>query len=164
MNAVITKDEFDKKYVGEKIVVRCLTEELTEEFLTMVDKFGYKWWTGDRYIDNINYEPNYCYDIKKGYFSPKDYYLKEGFNIVEFNGFKEDKDGKSSVFKVVIELIDEEKSIILIMCEERIIESFKVLVDQKNKDVFFEMIDKSVFYIKKEYIKYVKTEVLYVKY
>ena len=89
MNAVITKDEFDKKYVGEKIVVHCLTEELTEKFLTMADKFGYKWWTGDRYIDNTNYEPNYCYDIKKGYFSSKDYCLKKGFNIVEFNGFKE---------------------------------------------------------------------------
>ena len=88
---IMTKQEFDSKYVGEKTVVHCPTGELAKEFLDKVDEFGYKWYNGERYTCKCyysDYKENTCYNIFNGSFAHKDFYLSEGFNVVEFNGFE----------------------------------------------------------------------------
>ena len=163
MSKTITKEEFDSRYVKYTTVVYCPTKELAEEFLTMADKFGYKWWTGYRYIDDIDdivYESNYCYYIKEGDFSSKDFYFKKGYDIIEFDGFKEHKDKNEDIFKVIIKLVDEDIEHHLITHKDKMQKSLNILADQRYKDVFFEAIDGSIFYTKKDYIGYVKTEVL----
>lgn len=90
MNTIMTKDEFDKKYISENTVVRCLTKELAEEFLRKADEFGYRWQSGDRYVDGnyyYRYEEDTCYNIATGRYKNINYYRLEGFNIVEFNKF-----------------------------------------------------------------------------
>ncbi len=160
MSKDITKEEFDEKYVGSNLVVNCKTFELSQEFRELADKFNYKWWTGSRYVDNIVYEPDYYYDVKEGCFSSKEYYLKKGYDIVEFNGFKECEDKNEDIFKVIIKLVDEDIEHHLITHKDKMQKSLNILADQRYKDVFFEAIDGSVFYTKKDYIVYIKMEVL----
>lgn len=163
MNKAITKEEFDEKYVGSNLVVNCKTFELSQEFRELADKFGYEWCTGASYIDVdewFDYKDKTCYELYQGMYSPKSDYKKHGYDIIEFNGIKEHRKEKSNIFKVIISLVGEEGEFNLIMFEENIQKSLRVLVDQKYKDVFFEMLDKSVLYTKKEHIKYVRTEVL----
>ena len=160
MSKTITKEEFDSRYVKDTTAIYCPTKELAEEFLTIADKFDYKWWTGSRCVDNIIYEPDYCYDVKEGYFSSKEYYLKKGYDIVEFNGFKECEDKNEDIFKVIIKLVDEDREHHLITDKDKTQKSLNILADQRYKDVFFEAIDGSIFYTKKDCIGYVKTEVL----
>ena len=40
----LTKEEFDKLYVGKNIAVHCPTEEVANEFLALADSFGYRYW------------------------------------------------------------------------------------------------------------------------
>lgn len=160
MSKDITRDEFEKKYVKDITVIYCPTKELAEEFLTIADKFGYRWWMGIRYVDGTIYEPNCCYDIKEGYFASKEYYLKKGYDVVEFNGLKECEDKNEDIFKVIIKLVDEDREHHLITHKDKMQKSLNILADQRYKDVFFEAIDGSIFYTKKDCISYVKTEVL----
>lgn len=37
----MTKEEFDKKYVGKKLAVHCPTKGLANEFLKLADSFGH---------------------------------------------------------------------------------------------------------------------------
>ena len=160
MSKTITKEEFDKRYVKDTTAIYCPTKELAEEFLTIADKFGYEWWEGSRYVDGTIYEPNYYYDIKKGYFASKEYCFEKGYDIVEFNGFKECEDKNEDIFKVIIKLVDEDREHHLITHKDKMQKSLNILADQRYKDVFFEAIDGSIFYTKKDYIGYIKTEVL----
>ena len=86
----ITKEEFDALYVGEKIAVYCPTEELANEFLKKADEFGYKWGSGDKYIDKNYYGrySNIYYNIYDGCYATDSYYQTHGFTIVTFEGFK----------------------------------------------------------------------------
>ena len=96
----MTKQEFDSKYVGEKTVVHCPTGELAKEFLDKVDEFGYKWYNGERYTCKCyysDYKENTCYNIFNGSFAYKDFYLSEGFNVVDFNDSLKNGDIKQIV-------------------------------------------------------------------
>lgn len=91
----MTKQEFDKKYVRGNTVVHCATKELVKEFLTVADRFGYRWKAGDRYIDISGwglYKEVTCYDIAMGEYADVKYYNSIGANIIEFKGFDKKKD------------------------------------------------------------------------
>ena len=137
MSKDITKEEFDEKYVGSNLVVNCKTFELSQEFRELADKFGYKWYTGTSYIDESAW-----------------------LDYKDRNGFKECEDKNEDIFKVIIKLVDEDIEHHLITHKDKMQKSLNILADQRYKDVFFEAIDGSIFYTKKDCIGYVKTEVL----
>ena len=158
MSKTITKEEFDEKYVRDKTVVWCPTEVLAEEFLTTADSFGYKWYTGRRYVGNINYKIDHCYEIGEGYFSTKKYYLNKDYRVIKFNGFKDIKHDKH--FKTTIKLNDENFEYCLVMSEDRVKAFLNILSEQYIDSVLFQAIDDSMLYVKKKDIRCVKTEVL----
>lgn len=89
----ITKENFDKLFVSEKMVVLCKTEDLAKELLLRADALWYDWGRGSgmRYPDFTNwetYKENTCYYIHRGEYGSKEYYEGLGFKIVEFTGFK----------------------------------------------------------------------------
>lgn len=85
----MNKMEFDKKYVGKKLVVWCKTEELADRFLKLAREFGYKWCNGKKYSELTRweeYEESTCYYIANGEYSYKVYFEENGFTVVEFKG------------------------------------------------------------------------------
>lgn len=83
----MNKEQFDKKYVGEKLVVWCKTEELANKFLRLANKFGYEWRDGEKYIDNNQWDScewSTCYNLYTGMFCNKGYYETDDFTIIEF--------------------------------------------------------------------------------
>ena len=79
----MTKDEFDKKYVGNGIRVHCPTKSLNREFISLVNNFGY------RVTDNWNDEKGEtCYSVLWNKYGSVDSYLLRGCNIVEFKSLK----------------------------------------------------------------------------
>ena len=81
----MSKEEFDKLYVGENLVVNCRTEELANEFLALANSFGYKWFSGKSYVEFKNYwvvsEENTCYNISKGTYGTTSYWLEKDYEI-----------------------------------------------------------------------------------
>lgn len=87
----MTKKEFDEKYVGNKLVVHCKTEELANEFLKLADGFGYKWCNGHCYVGENSYQSygeNTCYSIDSGEYARKAFWVEIGYDVVEFEGSK----------------------------------------------------------------------------
>lgn len=163
MSKTITKEEFDEKYVGSNLVVNCKTFELSQEFRELADKFGYKWCTGTSYIDESewhDYKDRTCYELYKGMYASVDSYKDNGYDIVEFDGLEECENKNEDIFKAIIKLVDEDREHHLITYKNKMQKSLNILADQRYEDVFFEAIDGSIFYTKKDYISYVKTEVL----
>jgi len=84
----MNKKQFDKRYVGKKIVVNCKTEDLANQFLKLADKFGYKWRNGKSYTD-VNYynmyEKDTCYNINGGIYGAIDYCKDNNYKIIEFS-------------------------------------------------------------------------------
>lgn len=101
----MTKQEFNRLYVGENITVYCKTEELANEFLDLADDFGYKWCTGKSYLaENCwkKYKHNTVYDLMIGEFCYIEYlkeYKRKKWNIVEFKSLKIKNTKKSRGFK-----------------------------------------------------------------
>ena len=84
----MTKEEFDKKYVDDRVVVNCKTEEEATDFLRMAHHFGYKWESGKSFLHETyfdTYGENTCYIISDGLFSEKQYYEESNKKIVEFS-------------------------------------------------------------------------------
>lgn len=85
----MNKEDFDNKYVGKELSVRCKTEDLANEFLILADSFGYKWRNGCSYLFsncwNI-FEEYTCYRIFNGLFESLDFCESNCFNIIEFKG------------------------------------------------------------------------------
>ncbi len=91
----MTKQEFDKLYVGKTKVVHCPTEELAIEFLKEAHRHGYKWRYGRSYLKNSDWgieKEETCYNLSFGSFADVNYYTKLGYEIVEFKSFKEEKE------------------------------------------------------------------------
>jgi len=84
------KKEFDKKYVGEKIVVRCKTEKLAIEFLMLAEGFGHSWGDGTKYSEESYWDifkEKTAYYLYVGTYGTYDY----GFSnckIIEYKGEK----------------------------------------------------------------------------
>lgn len=86
----MTKEEFDKKYVGEKIVVSCKTKDLAKQFLILADAFGYRWWTNRRYIDSWcfrSHTPDVHYWLYDGTHCGSQDVISCDLKIVEFENF-----------------------------------------------------------------------------
>ena len=163
MSKTITKEEFDEKYVGSNLVVNCKTFELSQEFRELADKFGYKWCTGASYIDVsewLEYKDRTCYELHQGMYASTDRYKEYGYKVVEFDGLEECENKNEDIFKVIIKLVDEDREHHLITYKNKMQKSLNILADQRYEDVFFEAIDGSILYTKKDYIVYIKTEVL----
>ena len=161
MSKDITRDEFEKKYVGSNLVVNCKTFELSQEFRELADKFGYKWCTGASYVDVsewLDYKERTCYELHQGMYASTDSYREHGYKVVEFNGFKDIKHERH--FKTTIKLNDENFEHCLIVSEDKMKVSFNILLEQCVDNVPFQAIDDSMLYIRKKDIKYIKTEVL----
>lgn len=85
----MTKEQFDLKYRGEKVVVHCDTEEKAKALLKLAKSFGYKW-EGGNDLEEIsrweNCKENTCYRFYDTdvIISPKKYYKENGYKIVEF--------------------------------------------------------------------------------
>lgn len=85
----MTKEQFDKKYVGRKLVVSCKTEKLANEFLKLADKFGYTWVGDHTYINDNewgNFRENTCYNLYSGRLDSKLYYIDGDYDVLEFKG------------------------------------------------------------------------------
>ena len=84
----MTKDQFDKEYVGEKIVVNCKSEESANKFLEIADGFGYAWSSCDSY-ERYNlwdvYEESTCYSIFEGLYGSREYFKAENYEIKAFD-------------------------------------------------------------------------------
>lgn len=85
----MTKEQFDKKYVGEELVVNCRTKELAKECLKLAHRFKYKWRTNESYVETSywnGYRENNCYSFCNGTYRDKSYFVNKGYKIVEFKG------------------------------------------------------------------------------
>jgi len=87
----LTKEQFDKMYVGERILVRFETKELAREFLALADRFGHTWVTGRNYLFDNRWESgNTCYNIFEG--TRYDYWAlqqPENYIIIKYTGESE---------------------------------------------------------------------------
>ena len=84
----MTKKEFDKKYVDNRVVVNCKTEEEATDFLRMAHHFGYKWESGKSFLQETyfdTYGENTCYSILEGLYSEKRLYEETNRKIIEFS-------------------------------------------------------------------------------
>lgn len=98
----MTKEQFDKLYVREKIAVHCDTEEKAINFLKLADKFGYRWTSGDSLKLKTNYDRygnETCYDLILCQFCRKEFYKQENYKIIKFQ--PNPKDLLEDGFKVV---------------------------------------------------------------
>lgn len=70
--------------------IHCPTEELAKEVLYLASKMGYKWNTGDLFIDCTHWKVNKyetCYYISGGLYGCKELALKQGYNVVSAEKF-----------------------------------------------------------------------------
>lgn len=85
-NKVITKEMFDRAYVGEDVWVRCDTKEKSRELLHLAHGFGYRWANGDLYICGEEwswiYGKDTVYNIYTGRYSSVGYEVKEKGKVV----------------------------------------------------------------------------------
>lgn len=110
----MTKEEFDELYVGENIRVHCTTKELSDEFITLANGFGYVvgscWnWYGD----------TVCYSVKYGNSCGLRWCLDNRYDVIKFKSLKEDLRSLLQVGRVV-ETRDGEMGFLL---EDRILYS-----------------------------------------
>lgn len=96
----MTKEEFDKKYVGKKLAVHCPTKGLANEFLKLADSFGYMCWSGKSYLKedyHWNYEEETCYCVFIGEYSNLRYYENFGYKIIPFESLSKSQTIKNDV-------------------------------------------------------------------
>jgi len=101
----MTKEQFDKKYAGEGLVVHCDTKEKAIEFLNLAHSFGYSWCDGESYVKWTywgEYNDQMCYCISRGSYSPLHHYKSIGFTIVKFGKQNFTKDDLEDGYRVVL--------------------------------------------------------------
>ena len=78
------KDFFEAK---DNLVIHCDTEEKAEKLLREFGREGYRWCTGNRYIEDTNWEvyrKRTCYSNSRGY-GNIEYFKQNGYTVVEFD-------------------------------------------------------------------------------
>ena len=81
-------EEHWDKFVSDKLVVNCPTQELANQFCDYCGKHGIQW--NSEQIDNYwwSYEELTCYRHNRMlYFADMKYYINKNFKIVDFQGF-----------------------------------------------------------------------------
>lgn len=107
----MTKEQFDLKYSGEKVVVHCDTEEKAKAFLSLAKSFGTIWASGEKIDETLrdeSYEETMCYSISKDgrmRYADLDFLKSRGYKIVEFeldepNGYAIEDTPSPMKFKV----------------------------------------------------------------
>ena len=80
-------DEFKNK--DNKIVVHCKTEEEAKDFCKQMHKHRMKWWNGESYLENTNYNAHHggtCY-YGSGEYSSRDFAEKHNYKILEWSDY-----------------------------------------------------------------------------
>lgn len=80
-------DEFKNKY--NKIVVHCKTEEEAKDFCKQMHKHRMKWWNGESYLENTNYNvrnKGTCY-YGSGEYSSRVFAEKHNYKILEWSDY-----------------------------------------------------------------------------
>ena len=77
-----------------KTAINCKTKEEFIKVLEIFDKKGWRWGGGDKPLDKIYYWDEYKEETCIGYknyfeYSPKEWYLEEGWKIISFEEFLE---------------------------------------------------------------------------
>lgn len=83
------KFDFDK-YKDQKVVMHCKTEEEAKDFCRVMDEAGLRWVTGERYTKVLEYEryrQKTCYQFNCGGFASKEFFVEEGYEILEWSDF-----------------------------------------------------------------------------
>lgn len=80
-------DEFKNKY--NKIAVNCKTEEEAKDFCKQMHKHRMKWWNGESYLENTNYNvrnKGTCY-YGSGEYSSRVFAEKHNYKILEWSDY-----------------------------------------------------------------------------
>ena len=80
-------DEFKNKY--NKIAMHCKTEEEAKDFCKQMHKHRMKWWSGESYLENTNYNAHHggtCY-YGSGEYSSRDFAEKYNYKILEWSDY-----------------------------------------------------------------------------
>lgn len=90
-------DEFKNKY--NKIVVHCKTEEEAKDFCKQMHKHRMKWWNGESYLENTNYNvcnKGTCY-YGSGEYSSRVFAEKHNYKILEWSDYMQKNFTKSDL-------------------------------------------------------------------
>lgn len=93
------KFDFDK-YKYKKVVMHCKTEEEANDFCRVMDEAGLRWITGERYTKVLAYEryrQKTCYQFNCGGFASKEFFVEEGYEILEWSDFMNKQFTKSDI-------------------------------------------------------------------
>ena len=74
-----------KDAIKENTVIHCETEEEAERILGMAHELGYKWWTGQNYENDTEwniYKSTMCYYLFDGSYGDYDYFKNGKYNII----------------------------------------------------------------------------------
>lgn len=104
----MTKEQFDKLYVGNEIAVHCDTKKKAIKFLELANNFGYKWNSGDSLREKANYDryrEETCYTLPMGQFCTEEFYKQKNYKIVKFQPSPKDllEDGFRVVYRDGVE-------------------------------------------------------------
>lgn len=90
-------DEFKNK--DNKIVVHCKTEEEAKDFCKQMHKHRMKWWNGESYLENTNYNvrnKGTCY-YGSGEYSSRVFAEKHNYKILEWSDYTNKEFTKSDL-------------------------------------------------------------------
>lgn len=83
--------KFDfEKYKGQKVAMHCKTEQEAIDFCNYMYNHGKKWTSGRSYKEDTNYiyyHSETCYCFNNGTYDKREYLIKEGFKILEWNDY-----------------------------------------------------------------------------
>src|SRR5690554_3396558 len=88
-----------KEAIKENTVIHCETEEEAERILDMAHELGYKWWTGENYENNTEwdiYKSKMCYDLLEGSYSDCYYFKNKNYSIIPSTQIADLEEAKSS--------------------------------------------------------------------
>lgn len=77
---------------GKKVVMHCKTEKEAKDFCNVLDKLGLNWSNGQRYSVTTGLfscfdQEGICYEFNEGMHDSINYYLDEGYTILEWEDF-----------------------------------------------------------------------------
>jgi len=88
-----------KEAIKENTVIHCETEEEANRILGMAHELGYKWWIGQYYKDNTEwdiYKSKTCYYLFDNSYSNYDYFKNENYSIIPSTQIADLEEAKSS--------------------------------------------------------------------
>ena len=90
-----------ERFKDERMVVNCKTEEQAKEFIEICYENDMQWGSNGRsatFWDRYEEEMCYEYDIRYLYYSSKEYFGKNGYQIITFDEFMEEYTGMKKQF------------------------------------------------------------------